>query len=260
MRGDHGSARVVTYNVRMVWTRLLPRHVRLTFALAIFQTLAASAVVPGEVHRICWKSFSPDPKTGIADDVCMILAIQRNRVTYIEPGYRALVIGKYASAGQRFVPRTEAPIRDLHSAGSWHIVVSSFLEPEDEEARVGLRVRFFGPEGKLRTTEEVLMGLEDIILGHLFGGSDDIFVIQSTEEHSYNSMTNMWLLPEQGAPQALVAENAAYGKFSKGGNGTKPGAWIARQTYDGIHAETKGWVEEFWVWDPTKKTLTLEKK
>ena len=42
--------------------------------------------------------------------------------------------------------------------------------------------------------------------------------------------------------------------------GSVPGGTIARQIYDGVHAETKGTVEEFYTWDRDRKTLTLEKQ
>lgn len=178
-------------------------------------------------------------------------------MTYIEPGFRRLVIGKYVSAGQRFVPRTEASIRDLRSARGWDIVLSSFLQREDFSA--ALRVRFFDPDGKLRGTDDLLMALEQIEVGRLFGGSDEIVAIQSNEEHSYNSRSGMWLLPQRGDPRQLIDINATLGKFSRGGNKLPPGAWIRRQTYDGVHAETKGWVDEFWVRDTAKKSLTSER-
>ena len=92
------------------------------------------------------------------------------------------------------------------------------------------------------------------------GGTDDLLVITSNEEHSYNSSTNIWLLPERGAPLSLIVVNATLGKFSKAGKHARPGVWLKRQSYDGVHAETKGWVDEFWVWDPANKSLTPEKK
>ena len=232
---------------------------RIVTTLAIIGLCAASAAVPGEVDRHCWKSFVPDPKTGRAGDVCEILAVVRGSVTYTEPEIRSLVIGKYSSAAQRLVPRTEAPIRDLRSTGGWRIVVSSFLNRE-EEAGAMLRIRFFGPDGKQRDTADVSMTLEGVKVGRLFGGADDILAVQSNEEHAYNSMTDIWLLPRQGEPQQLIEMNATLGRFSGGGNGSRPGVWVSRQTYDGVHAETKGWVAEFWAWDPSEKSLAPEKQ
>lgn len=227
--------------------------------IAIFQLLAASPAVPGEVDRFCWRSFEPDPKTGRAEDVCKILAVEHGSVTYTEPGLRSLVIGKYVGVAQRFFARTEAPIGDLRSPNGWHIVVGSFL-PKDEKSGAMLHIRFLGPDGKPRGTEEALMTLEAIEVGHLFGGPDDILAIQSNEEHSYNSMLGIWVLPEHGNPQKLIEMNATLRRFSRGHNGARPGAWISRQTYDGAHAETKGWVDEFWVWDPARKSLVHEEK
>jgi hypothetical protein len=103
------------------------------------------------------------------------------------------------------------------------------------------------------------MALERIEVGHLFGGTDEIVAIQSNEEHSYDSMSGMWLLPQRGEPQQLIDINATLGKFSQGGNKLPPGAWIRRQTYDGVHAETEGWVDEFWVWDTARKSLTSKR-
>jgi len=241
-------------------TSLLAPALAAFVAVVVLQLLAASAALAGEVDRFCRKSFVPDAVAS-REDICDILATDQDGVAYIQPGIRRLIIGKYVSAVQRLVPRTEAPIRDLRSPRGWHIVVSSFLYKEGEKAGLaGLRVRFFGPDGKLRGIGEVLMVLEGDEVGHLFGGDDDIFVIQSNVEHSYNSMVNMWLLPERGTPQRLIDVNATLGEFSKIGGGARPGVWIRRQTYDGEHAETKGWADEFWVWDPTKKSLTREKQ
>jgi hypothetical protein len=183
--------------------------------------------------------------------------VEQGNVTYVEAGTRRLVLGKYVSEAQRFVPRTEAPIRDLRSPRGWHIVVSSVLQKEELPR---LRVRFFGPDGSLRTTDEVLMTLEEIEIGRLFGGTDDVLAIQSNEEHSYNSMTSVWLLPERGEPKGLIEDHATLGKFSTGGNNTRPGVSIRSQTYDGVNSATKGWATELWVWDSAKKSLTLEKK
>ncbi|MGD0497080.1 MAG: hypothetical protein ABSC23_01455 [Bryobacteraceae bacterium] len=225
----------------------------------MIQLFAAFAVVAGEVDRYCWKPLAEGPKTGRAEDVCLTLAVNNGSVTYTEAGLRSLVIGKYVGAAQRFVPGTEAPIRDLRSPDGWHIVVSSALL-RGAEAGAMLRIRFFGPGGEPRGTAEVQMTLEGDEVGHLFGGADNILAVQSNEEHSYNSMTDIWLLPKQGEPRKLIEMNAILGRFSSGSKGTRPGVWIRRQTYDGVHAETKGWLDEFWIWDPARKSLTLERK
>jgi len=137
----------------------------------------------------------------------------------------------------------------------WHIVVSSALRKKDLPS---LRIRFFGPEGSLRATKASLMMLEQAEIGRLFGETDDVLAIQSNEEHSYNSRTSVWLLPERGGPKQLIEANAVLGKFSKGSNTARPGIWISRQNYDGVHSDTKGWVDEFWARDPARKSLILE--
>jgi hypothetical protein len=171
---------------------------------------------------------------------------------------RTLELGKYVPAAQHLVPRNEAPIRSLPSSRGWRIVISAFLDHANGFGS-DLRLRFLGPDGNLRATDTVLMTLEQVETGRLFGGDDDILAVQSNEEHSYNSRTAIWLLPEHGAPKQLIDANATFGKFLKG-SGTRPGIWISRQTYDGVNAATKGWVDEFWVWDAKNKSLALRQE
>ena len=45
------------------------------------------------------------------------------------------------------------------------------------------------------------------------------------------------------------------GAFDVGAAGKAPGVTIGRQTYDGIHAETKGLVTEFHTWNRETKSL-----
>ena len=232
----------------MFWSRL-----RAVIAPGTFTLLNLFAAVPGEIDRSCWKS----PVAGSAENVCQILTVDRDMVTFIEP-LRTIKLDRYVSVAQRFVPRTEAPIRDLRSPQGWRIVVSSFLNHAEKSAM--LRVRFFDPDSHLRGKADLAMALEDIEVGRLFGGSDEIVAVQSNEEHSYNSQTDIWLLARQGAPRRLLTINATISKFSTGSNGAPPGVAIHRQTYDGIHAETKGWAEEFWVWDSANKSLTVQNK
>ncbi len=213
-----------------------------TALFIIFPFLVAEAAQPAEVDRFC---HSGD---------CDVLAVHQGEVKLTD-SLRSLNLGDYVPAAQYLVPRQEAPIRSLVSTRRWRIVVSAYLDHSDE-SEAGLRVRFFGPEGKLRATDQVLMGLEQIRIGRLFGGDDDILAIQSNEEHSYNSRTDIWLLPEHGVPRRLIDANATFGKFSKDG-GDRGGVWISRQTYDGVHAETKGWRDEFWAWDARSQSLVL---
>lgn len=227
-------------------------------AFAVLQVLAQPAAAPIEVDRICRKALAPDPVTGRTEDVCEILAVDHGDVVYVEPGIRRMVIGQYVSAARSFVPAPEAPIRDVRSPSGWHVVVSSFLDCKEVSAE--LRVRLFRPDGTLGGVSDILTVLEGIEVGYLFGDGDDVLAIQSSEEHSYNSRTDVWLLPNRGEPQRLLDINATLGRFSGAVKGARPGVWVNRQTYDGVHASTKGWVGEFWVWNHQRKSLTLEKQ
>jgi hypothetical protein len=126
-------------------------------------------------------------------------------------------------------------------------VVSAFLDHGEQSA--GLHVRFFSPNGMLRGTAGILMDLEQADIGHLFGGEDDILAVTSVEEHAYNTQTDIWLLPKAGDPKLLLSLPGVYQKFSASTAGGVPGVFIARQIYDGVHAETKGTVLEFYSWN-----------
>ncbi len=211
--------------------------------IALFQILAAPAAVPGEIDRACLNGY------------CNILAVQNGRVRLLD-SMRNLIIGHYVEPDQHLVPQTEAPVRDLRSKRGWRIVVSAFLD-HGEESEAGLRARFFAPDGTLTSTDEFLMDLEDAEIGYLFGGSDEIVAVTSYEEHVYNVQTDIWLLPKHGNPTQLIEIVGTLGMIVKAGAKATPGVWIRRQTYDGVHAETKGWVNEFWIWAPRKKSLKV---
>jgi hypothetical protein len=207
--------------------------------------LAASAVFASEVDRVC------------RNGICEVLTVQDGVVRLVD-SVRTLDLGKQVPAAQTVVPRNEAPIRVLRSLNGWRILISAFLA-HSGESEAGLRVRFFGADARLRTTDTVLIALEQVEIGRLFGSDDDILALQSNEEHSYNSTADIWLLPERGRPKRLIHANATIGNFIKN-SGTRPGIWIRRQTYDGVSAETKGWVDEFWVWDAKNKSLALRQE
>jgi hypothetical protein len=185
---------------------------------------------------------------------CMYLVIRDDHVRFIGTMSRDIDLGSYARSGQRFVPQTEAPIRDLRTKRGWHIVISEFLE--HKEAAVETKFRFFSPRGELMATNESMMDLELAQLGYLLGGRDEILAITTNEEHVYNARTMLWLLPDHGTPKQLLDVGGMVRKFLNGADGKPAGVWIDRQTYDGFHAETKGWAREFWKWNADTKTLT----
>jgi hypothetical protein len=213
-------------------------------ALVIFQVAAAPGVAPGQVDSICRSR-------------CEILAVQAGSVRFIDqwPPARNLNLGKYALEAQGLVPRTEAPVLDLRSHRGWRVVASVYLDHEEDEV-LG-RLRFFGPDGRLRATTGVLFAFEHAEIGTLFGGSDEVVAITSNEEHAYNAQTEIWLLPENGGPKLLAEVQGTFGKFHGSAPGEAPGVTVARQTYDGVHSETKGMVEEFYAWNAETKSLTL---
>ena len=218
--------------------------------VAIFLQIVLSPVVPGRIDSVC-RTY------------CQDLAVQGGLVRFMNqapPVPRNLIIGNYLPRDQRFVPRTEAPIRDLHSPRGWHIVVSAFLHHDAEnEGEPGLRVRFLDPRGAEQDKEDVLMTLDQVEVGQLFGGNDEILAITSEEEHAYNVETDIWFLPEQGKPKSLLSVQGTFENFVRSGVGRTPGVMIARETYDGEHADTKGTVPEFYTWDPSTKSLKLQK-
>ena len=123
-----------------------------------------------------------------------------------------------------------------------------------------MNLRFFGPGGSLQASAQVLSSVEQTSIGRLLGGSDEIFAITSYEEHAYNTQTEIWLLPEHGEPRVLLETVGVHKAFSGQATGKPPGVVIARQTYDGVHAETKGTLDEFWAWDSQAKSLALRAK
>ena len=212
-------------------------------ALAIFQVAAASGV-PGAIDRVCGA-------------YCEVLAVQGDTVRFIDqwPPARTLVLGTYARTAQDLVPRPEAPISDLRSPGGWRVVASVYLDHEEDAALTHLR--FFNPSGELLGVATALPAIEQAEVGRLFGGADDVFATTSNEEHSYGSRTAIWLLPPGAPPKLLVEVQGTYERFFGPAAGETPGVTIARQTYDGVHPETKGTVREFYEWDRDAKSLRL---
>ena len=213
--------------------------------IVILQLLAAPLIVPGQIDSICGAH-------------CEILAVQEGRVRFIDqrPPTRSVDLGKYIPTAQPLVPRTEAPVRDLRSQSGWRVVTSVYLD-HGEDA-ILTHIRFFGPDGTLRGTDDVLSLVEQAKIGTLFDGSDQIFAVTSNEEHAYNVQTKMWFLPSTGGPKLLATIPGTFQQFADGAGGKVAGVTVKRQTYDGVHADTKGTVDQFYVWDRSTKTLKLQ--
>jgi hypothetical protein len=208
---------------------------------------------------VAWPAAIPGQRDAVCRAYCHVLAVQNGLVRYIDQAPhvpRNLLMGHYVREDQPLVPETEAPIRDLRTHRGWRVVVSAFLDHDDDG--IGLRLRFFAPDGKLRETDDVLMGLEEVQIGSLFGGTDEIFAITSNEEHAYNAETRIWFLPESGSPAPLLSFRGELRGFTDSARGKTPGVAIARQMYDGVHAETKGTVQEIYLWKPETRDLSLQ--
>jgi len=190
-------------------------------------------------------------------DECQFLTVRQGLVHFIDfpPLSRNLVLGRYAASYQGLVPATEAPLRGARSSDGWVVVVAAFLD--HTAGGQSLRVRMYSPDGTRRGPYEVMAALEEFEFGDIFGTADKILAITSTEEHAYNVKTNVWLLQDNRIPKQLMDTPAVLLRPRRREGGRPAGLTIRRQTYDGLHAETKGWAEEFWIWDPTSKSLTL---
>ena len=86
------------------------------------------------------------------------------------------------------------------------------------------------------------------------------FAITTEEEHGCNNQTRIWLLPVTGEPRQLCEGNATLSSFSQGTDGHGPGVLLKRETYDGVDASTKGFVDEFRKRDSAAQSLTLDRK
>jgi hypothetical protein len=205
--------------------------------------LLAAIALWGQGDKFCFR------------DQCQFLTVRQGLVRFADfPALsRDLVIGRYAQGYQRFVPAVEVPIRGARSPGGWLVVVSAFLD--HAEGGQELRVRMYAPDGSKQGQSDIMSALEGLELGDVFGTADEVLAITSTEEHAYNVNTTIWLLQKAGGPRKLMDVPGVLIKAAKARDGARSGALIRRQTYDGEHAETKGWVEEFWAWDPIQKSL-----
>jgi hypothetical protein len=214
------------------------------FTLLMLECLALSAAVPGEIDRVCRNGY------------CSTLTIEHGQVRLSDP-LRTLSLGSYVESDQHLTPRTEAPIRDLASVSGWHVVLSAFLD-HTRKSEAGLRIRFYDADGSLRSTADVLIALEQVTAGHLFGNADDIVAVTSSEEHAYNVQTDIWLLPRHGNPKSLLSAPGVYKRFWDGNGLHAPGVMISRETYDGLHADTKGTTLEFYIWDRRRRELSAQ--
>jgi hypothetical protein len=191
----------------------------------------------------------------VCQHYCSVLEV-RNGVVQFTDGFRRINISRYVAEDQQLVPRTEAPTNDLRSQRGWRVVVSAVLD--HQELREKLRLRFFDPSGVLRLQHDVLMVLEHQQIGRLFGSADEVVAITSNEEHAYNSRTDVWFLPKQGDPKHVLSVAGGFQALSD--SRESPGLVVFRQTYDGVHSETKGFIREEYAWDTGSTVFRLHSR
>jgi len=114
-------------------------------------------------------------------------------------------------------------------------------------------VRFFGRDGAVKGSTDVLELIEQTEVAQLGGEYSDIFAVTSNEEHAYNVQTEIGMLPENGPPKRLLEISGEFGGFV--GEGSARGVRISRQTYDGVNAKTKGTVQEVYAWRSETNSL-----
>jgi hypothetical protein len=216
-------------------------------SIATALLIATCCCVHADLDRFCWRQ-----------DQCRFLRIEDGKVVFVDPR-RQLALGEYVAADQAFVPPLEAPIRDLSLPSGGRVVISAFLD-HTNTSEVGLHVRFFSSKGKVRGSQTVLMMLIQGTAGRLFGGTDDIVAVTSQEEHSYNTRTDIWLVPVKGSIRNLLSAYGDYEEFRREGGNRPPGVWVNVEMYDGVHASTKGQRLRFYRWDSARKRLLLTTK
>jgi hypothetical protein len=200
-----------------------------------------SAAAEKVIARMCFESGE-----------CDRLVVRNDMVEFVPAGTPSgrRSVGHYVPEDQALVPQGEAPILDLKSATGWHIVVSAGFIYGGNPLGPSLAVYLFDRTGRLAQREKLQLRVESYEVGDLFGQGQEFLQITSGGEHAYVVNTYVWLLAAVGPPKLLVS---AYGMLDRiqTANAAAPGGlWIAMQTYDGIHSETKGWRPQFWQWDP----------
>jgi hypothetical protein len=138
------------------------------------------------------------------------------------------------------------------------VIASTYLDEYDDQGPF-MRLRIFDPHGQLQQNYDGDHFLDDIEAGKLFGTSDVILSIQTGGARSYLQHTLIWLLPDAGKPKQLLEFRGALQRFQPTGSGLNglPGVWTELETFDGVHAETRGRKPEFRAWDENQKALTL---
>lgn len=190
---------------------------------------------------------------------CVVLVMEGRRVLAHRVGELSgeRWIGNFAEEAVTLVGPTEAPVLYATSPMGWRAVVSAFLPAEFDYDAPELRLRIFDAKGEQRTAVDDYNILGSFHIGRIFGTEREFLLMSTTGAHSYVVRTRVWLLPRDGAPFLALEVPGALKRIQTADSGQDAGVWINREMYDGIHAETKGAKQEFWVWNDSKRTLTV---
>jgi hypothetical protein len=190
---------------------------------------------------------------------CVILTVEHGVVFAESTGdyVSKREIAKINEAGIPFVPAAEAPIRYAKTDRGWVAVVSAFLPKEFDYTAPELRVYIFDPQRNLRTASDQYNFLGSFNVGGIFHTDAEFVEISTSGSHVYVARTAVWLLPATGPPSLLLDLPGMLRRIRRATPQSAAGLWIDIQTYDGVHAETKGWRPEFWTWSPARVAFIL---
>jgi hypothetical protein len=191
---------------------------------------------------------------------CVILTVENGRVFAERTGEFAgkREVAKVEEAGVPFVPATEAPLNYTKTSRGWITVVSVFLPKEYDFDAPELHLYLYDAQRDRKVVSDLYNFLGSLNVGRIFHGTNAEFVqVSSTGAHAYVVRTIVWLLPAAGTPAVLLDVPGLLSRIQQATSKEPAGLWINRQTYDGVHAETKGEKPEFWMWNPNRKTLIL---
>jgi hypothetical protein len=192
---------------------------------------------------------------------CVVLLLEEGKLFAERTGEFAgkREIGNYDSKGASLVPKTEAPIRFSKTQRGWTAIVTAYLPEQFDFDAPELRLYLFDPSGKRAVVDDNYNLLGDFKTGKILNTGDEFALISSTGAHAYVVRTSAWFLPTTGPPKHVLVVSGLLVSIRES-NAGPPGLLIDRQTYDGVHAETKGTVKELYVWSAETKTLTLQTK
>jgi hypothetical protein len=185
---------------------------------------------------------------------CIVLLVDHGKVKQQIQSTDApveMTMGRYLTSAAHLIPSNEAAISDRRASNGWRIVISAFLDHQESSAR--LRIRFFDSRGLLQLKNDSLTSLEDQEFIRP-NKTDCLYAVTTNEEHVYNAQTEIWFLPNDGVPKLVLSDVGTF-QIPRPKGSKAPTIVFLRETYDGIHSETKGHTAEQYTWDANSKML-----